>query len=52
MLPVMSIFGWVLKGLESVTGVFFDGIGNCLGCMFKLSFWAIAIFVLLLVMVL
>lgn len=49
LLPLMSAGGWVLKALEAIASVFFEGIGNCLGCLFKFSFWAIVIFLLLVV---
>lgn len=44
----MSIAGWILKGLMEIVGLFFEGIGNCLGCVFKLGFWVLLIIILIL----
>lgn len=52
LLPLMSLGGWALKGLSAIADIFFQGIGNCLGCMFKLSFWIILIFLLLMLAIL
>jgi len=47
----MSIVGWILKGLMEIVGLFFEGIGNCLGCVFKLGFWVLLIIILILLIV-
>lgn len=52
LLPIMNVCGWILKGLGAIANIFFEGIGNCLGCLFKLSFWIIVIFLLLMLTIL
>ena len=36
---LMSIGGWILKGLGFFAGIFFEGVGSCLGCLLKFGFW-------------
>lgn len=45
-LCLMSAGGWILRLLESIAGLFFEGVGNCLGCLLKLVVWIIAIIII------
>lgn len=42
-LTLMSLGGWILKGLSFIASIFFEGVGNCLGCCFKLIFYIFVI---------
>ena len=45
---LMSIGGWILKGLGFFAGIFFEGVGSCLGCLLKFGFWFLLIIILFL----
>lgn len=46
-LILMSIGGYLLKGIEALAGIFFEGVGSCLGCLFKAGIWIIIIIVII-----
>lgn len=48
LLCLLSVGGWILKLLEGILGLFFEGIGNCLGCLLKFGVWIFAIILILL----
>lgn len=50
LLCIMSVGGWILKLLEQVLGLFFEGVGNCLGCLLKFAFWIFAIILLIMML--
>ena len=50
LLCLLSIGGWILKLLGHIVSLFFEGIGNCLGCLLNSAFWIFIIFLLLLVL--
>lgn len=51
LLSIMSAGGWIMKGLAALAGLFFEGVGNCLGCILKFGFWILLILMLLMMIV-
>lgn len=46
LLFIMSIGGWIMKGLAALAGLFFEGVGNCLGCILKFGVWIFVVWLL------
>lgn len=50
-LCLMSLAGWILKPIEYILTVFFDGINNCVGCFFRFIAYIILILLFLAMLV-
>lgn len=46
-LCLISLAGWILKPIEYILTVFFDGINNCAGCFFRFIAYIILILLFL-----
>ncbi len=45
-LCLMSLGGWILRILGVFASLFFEGVGNCLGCLLKLAVWIFVIIII------
>lgn len=50
LLCLLSVGGWILKLLEGILGLFFEGIGNCFGCLLKFAVWIFAIILIIMML--
>lgn len=44
---ILSAMGWLGAGINVILSLIGDGLGNCLGCSFKLLIWVFFILLIL-----